>query len=111
MEYHMRKITNITSAGVTYTDEEGNEQFIDFEVCLQNYIKTHEKYLGDRVTDEDREFWQKAKYVGVRYALSTPPSVAFYLIPPIHFEFLTREGLDEILIGIKRAGWRTNDGE
>jgi hypothetical protein len=107
----MRKITNITSEGVTYTDEEGNEQFIDFKVCLQNYIKTKEKNRGSSVTDEDREFWQKAKYVGVRYTFSEPPNIQFYTDPRIFFEFPIKDDLYDVAYKIKKAGWRTNDGD
>ena len=107
----MKEITNVTSDGVTYIDEEGNQQFIDFESCHQNNLRAKEQRMGSNYTDEEKEFWQKAKYVGVRFALSDPPAIEFYTVPRIHFEFPTRESLTEVLMGIKKAGWRTNDGE
>lgn len=107
----MKEITNITPDGINYVDEEGNQQFIDFESCHQNNLLDIEKRLGAKYTEEEKEFWQRAKYVGVRYALSDPPTVVFYTIPPTEFEFPTRDRLSEVLVGVKKAGWRTRDGE
>jgi spore coat polysaccharide biosynthesis predicted glycosyltransferase SpsG len=111
MEAIMNEITNITPDGIAYIDEEGNQQFIDFDSCHRNNLKDIEKSLGSIYADEEKEFWESAKYVGVRYALSDPPAVVFYTIPPIKFEFPTRESLSEVLVKVKKAGWRTNDGE
>lgn len=33
-----KQITSIEPNGITYTDSDGNEQFIDFEPCYQNYL-------------------------------------------------------------------------
>ena len=107
----MKEITNITSDGINYVDEEGNQQFIDFQSCHQNNLMDREKRLGGKYTDEEREFWQRAKYVGVRFALSDPPTIEFYTVSRIRFEFPTKDRLYEVLVGIKKAGWRTNDGE
>ena len=107
----MKEITSITSDGVTYTDEDGNQKFIDFESCHQNNLMDIEKRMGSRYTDKDKDFWERAKYIGVRYALSDPPSIVFYTTPPIEFKFPTRKSLGKVLVGIKEAGWRTNDGE
>ena len=49
------------------------------------------------------------EYVGVRYGLSDPLSIQFYTIPRIRF--LTSKSYGEVLSKIKKAGWRTNDGE
>ena len=67
--------------------------------------------MGSGYTEERKELYQRMKYVGVRFALSDPPAVVFYTIPRIHFEFATRDELSEVLVGLKKAGWRTNDGE
>ncbi len=107
----MKEITDITPDGITYVDEEGNQQFIDFETCHQNKVMEVKHYKGSRWTDKDEEIWQSMKYVGKRFALSDPPALEFYTIPRIHFEFSTIESLTEILVGIRNAGWRTNDGE
>jgi hypothetical protein len=107
----MKIITDVTPEGVTYLDDKNNQQFIDFERCHQNNLRRVEKSLGSRYTDEEKAFWENAKYVAVRYALSDPPALVFYTVPPIEFEFPTRERLSDVLVRIKKASWRTNDGE
>jgi len=107
----MNQITNITPDGIHYIDEAGNQQFIAFETCYQNNLAEVEKRWGSDYTDENKAFWQKSKYVGVRFALSDPPSVMFYTEPLTEFEFSAREELDKVLMAVKKAGWRTNDGE
>ena len=107
----MNEIVTITPKGIHYLDDEGKLQFIDFEGCHRNNLKRIEERLGSIYTDEDRAFWQRAKYVGVRYALSDPPAVEFYTVPQTRFEFPTRDSLSEVLVAVKKAGWRTNDGE
>ena len=107
----MREITKITPDGVHYIDDEDNSQFIDFATCQQNNIMNLKKSMGSRWTEKDEDFYQRAKYVGVRYALSDPPHLAFYTKQLIMFEFPTRESLGKVLYGVKKAGWRTNDGE
>lgn len=83
------------------------------EVTLNgiNYLMDIKKRLGSQYTDEKKEFWENAKYVGIRFALSDPPAIEFYTVPRIHFVFSTRDSLYEVLVAIKKAGWRTNDGE
>jgi hypothetical protein len=108
VEATMKKIMTITSKTIHYLDDEGNSQFIEFETCHQNNIRDVEQRMGDVF---NKEFWQKAKYVGRRFAHKDPPSLVFYTIPPIEFEFPTREHFSMVLSGIKKAGWRTNNGE
>lgn len=90
MQDTRKEITSVTAEGINYIDEEGNSQFIDFETCHQNYVTRMGKIRGSKFTDEDKAFWQRAKYVGVRYALSDPPALEFYTEPRIYFEFSTR---------------------
>ena len=107
----MKEIVEVTLNGINYLDEEGNQKFIDFESCHQNNLMDIKKRLDSQYIDEKKEFWEKAKYVGVRFALSDPPAIEFYTVPRIHFVFSTRVSLYEVLVAIKKAGWRTNDGE
>ncbi len=107
----MKQITDVTPDGAHYIDDEGNEQFIDFATCQQNNIDSIAESMGSRFTNERRAFYQQAKYVGRRYALSDPPALYFYTVPFTVFEFSTRNELSEVLVAIKQAGWRTNDGE
>lgn len=107
----MKQITQITLEGVHYLDEDGNSQFIEFAICQQNNIENIKNSMGSRWTEEREAFHLEAKYVGVRFALSDPPALEFYTAPRIYFEFPTRESLSKVLYDIKKAGWRTNDGE
>jgi hypothetical protein len=104
----MKEITNVTSEGLTYIDDEGNPRFIDFETCLQNYMVRWEK---DGITDEAKAFWRKVKNVGIRFSFREPPLIVFYTEPRVYFEFPTKADFYKVLSMIKRAGWRTNDGE
>ena len=107
----MKQITNITPEGVHYLDEDGNLQFIDFVTCQQNNIENMKESMGARWTKEEEIFYQKAKFVGLRVTFRQPPALEFYTEPRIYFEFPTRDDVWEIVSMIKKAGWRTNDGE
>jgi hypothetical protein len=107
----MKEITNITSEGIYYIDEEGNAQFIDFAICHQNYVMSIQKSMGSRFTEKDKEFYKTWKSVGVRHPFGTPPTIWFYSDPPVKFEFHTQETCLGILGRIKKAGWRTTDGD
>lgn len=107
----MKEITNITPGGVHYIDEDGNPQFIDFETCQQNNILDIKANRGDQWTDNDKVFWQKAKYVGLRVTFRQPPAIEFYTKPRIYFEFSTRVDVWKVVSKIKEVGWRINDGE
>ena len=111
MEYNVKEISNITAKGITYIDEDGNSQFIDFETCSQNYVMRMEKIRGSGFTDEDRELWQKMKFVGVRVTFRRPPAVEFYTEPRIYFEFPTSDDVWKVASKIKEVGWKMNDGE
>jgi len=107
----MKEITNITSDGINYVDEEGNQQFIDFESCSQNYVMRMEKIRGSSFTDEDRAFWQRGKFVGLRVTFRQPPALELYTEPRIYFEFPTSDDVWKVASMIKKVGWKTNDGE
>jgi hypothetical protein len=104
----MSEIVTITPKGVHYFDDEGNLQFIDFETCLQNYMMRWER---PDITDETRAFWRERKYVGLRVTFRQPPAIEFYTEPRIYFEFPTADDVWKVASMIKKAGWRTNDGE
>lgn len=107
----MKEITNITPDGIHYMDEEGNSQFIDFATCHQNYVMSLQKSMRSRFTDERKEFYKTWKSVGVRHPFGIPPTIWFYSEPPVKFEFPTQESCWKVLGGIKKAGWRTTDGD
>lgn len=107
----MEEITSITSDGITYIDDEGNQQFIDFESCHQNYVMDTEKRRGLISPEEQKELYEKHKNVGIRLTFRVPPAIEFYTLPRTHLEFPTRERLYEVAYKIEKAGWRIRDGE
>ncbi|MCQ3930886.1 MAG: hypothetical protein DPW16_10550 [Chloroflexi bacterium] len=87
-----KNIREVTSKGVSYIDDDGQEQFIDFETCYQNYLKSfedHEYIENIRQQSKDdaelqkwlerRKAWRE---VGVRNILQPPwadgPYIEFY---------------------------------
>ena len=108
----MKEIKSVTEKGIEYVDETGNPGFIDFELCLQQFLAYQEEQLGSRYDDEwkqfDREEW---KTVGVRRAFAKPPFIEFFTTPPTTFEFSDENEFYELLYKMKKAGWRTIDGD
>ncbi|MCA0455546.1 MAG: hypothetical protein LCI00_16345 [Chloroflexi bacterium] len=104
----MKAITDITSQGIHYIDDENNPQFIDFEICYQKFLTDMGKDIN---TDDDSEFYKKWKSVGVRYAFGNPPSIVFFTVPSVELKFPIKDNYWEVLAGIKKAGYRTTDGE
>ena len=100
----MKTITNISSNGIDYIDDEGEQQFIDFESCHKNDIDA-------RSTDQLRAFYKRLKRVAIRLTFREPPAIEFFTVPRTHFEFSTREKIWEVVRTIKEAGWRIGDGE
>jgi hypothetical protein len=107
----MKIITNVTPEGVTYLDDKNKQQLIDFEICYQNNLSYIKKRLGSHYTEEEKEFWENAKIVAVRYALSYPPALLFYSLPSVEIEFPSKARLYDVLLEMKKVGWASHDGE
>ncbi len=121
-------IQNITESRLTYLDENGEENFIDFALCYKNYLK---RYLSpenlaeikNNKTDEELEKYierRKAwREIAVRNILgarvesqawrSSVPYIEFYTDPPTLFEFTEQEDFQKIRWAIEKAGWKTFD--
>lgn len=108
LEDALKQITAVTVTGIHYVDETGNPQFIDFEVCYQNFLADRRKRLGDTF---DEEFYSRHKSVGFRRSLIRPQSLWFWSDPPTDFEFTSADSFWQVLAGIKKAGYRTTDGD
>lgn len=106
----MKEITGISSEGIIYIDENDNEQFIDFAICSKNYVMNWADSVGFEDNEAQEEFSKRHKYVGFRVTF-TSPAIVFYTNPRIRFEFPTVEKFYEVAYAIKKAGWRTNDGD
>lgn len=107
----MNEITSVTEKGIHYLDDEGKSQFIDFEACYQKFLADTRKSMGARFTDKEEEFYKTWKSVGVRHALSKPQTLRFFTVPPIDFVFTAEDPFWQVLVGIKKAGYRTTDGD
>jgi lipopolysaccharide biosynthesis glycosyltransferase len=107
----MKQIANITPNGISYLDDEGNPQFLNFENCYQNFLMETQKQMGSRYTDKVKEFYKTWKSVGVRHPFDKPPVIVFFTTPPTEFEFPTSEKLGEVEYIIRKFGYRTTDGE
>lgn len=105
----MKKITTITPAGIKYLDDDGNLLFVDFEICYENFLADRRKRKGSQYMDEHAELYKGYKSVGFRHA--SIKQLWFFTDPPIEFEFQTEESFWEVVAGIKKAGYRTTDGD
>lgn len=120
-----KNIREVTSKGISYIDDAGQEQFIDFEACYQNYLKRFDdpeyierfrqmSKLGDKELKDSIRRLKEWRQIGARTVLGPPwedgPYIEFHTEPPIRFQFETREGMFDLIIHTARkAGWLTFD--
>src|SRR5438874_12217961 len=123
------QIQAISAEGLRYLDENGVEQFIDFSVCFENYVKwsiepsqLEEVKKLNRMDDrqlekyiEELREWKQVAYRGEDgFPWATQPCegscIEFHTIPPTRFEFETEDELFyEVYVKIRRLGWQTLD--
>src|SRR5688572_11161498 len=97
-----KQIISITKDGLSFLDDDGNEHWIDFAECYQNFLQeTHALSI---------ERW---KQVGVRNILTPPwaegPYIQFHTNPPIRFQFATEKDFYEVRQAVESGGWFTMD--
>ena len=118
------QIRSVTAQGITYVDDDGAEQFIDFAQCYENYVKdmlSPERWETiKRVNNKTDDFWEtwvakvkKFKQVGQRQILTPPwadgPFIEFYTEPPMRFKFATEDEYDSVRDALEEGSWRTFD--
>ena len=126
---HSNQVKETRQDGIVYIDNEGDEQFIDFEVCYQNYLQRRlspeaiESYKkANNLTDDDLpEYFEHLKnwqviggrnYSGDRsgsgeYSL---PYLDFFVQPTIRVEFPNQYEFLKIERTLARKfKWRTID--
>ena len=125
---HATQIQNITSSGLVYTDEDGNEARIDFSQCYANYIERNSQpeYLKQMRESNHWNHADKEEYLeglkewrevaagsvdGFRWSDSpvNGPCLEFYTQPPVRFVFASEDKFYEGWGTLKRFGWRTID--
>ncbi len=127
MPIDAQNIIRITEAGLTYTDENGQEQFIDFSVCYANYWArfTEKEHLQrfqqmNNMNDEELAVWLKKheawKEVAQRDITGWSAEIdhsfiQFHTTPPVQFTFATdNEDKYRWVMGeIWKFGWRVFD--
>ncbi|MCL4247772.1 MAG: hypothetical protein KJ065_06465 [Anaerolineae bacterium] len=119
-----KQIQTVTSEGLTYLDENGDEKFIDFSACHERalaefmepnnlrYFQEINRYSAEQL-EESIQKHKKWKVVADRNILGEPmgttPYIEFYTEPPIRFEFATLDEYHKTRFLLERNGWRTRD--
>jgi hypothetical protein len=119
-----KQIKAVTPQGISYLDDEGFAQFIDFAECYANYMRkiTSPEYWErikqlNNFTDAD---WERHvqrmknwKEIGARQPLTPPwadgPYIEFHTDPPIRFKFDSKEEYGNVITAIMQTGWKTFD--
>jgi hypothetical protein len=117
-----KQIQEVTAEGIRYVDDSGNEQFIDFEACYQNYVRRRTSaehwegfkqlnHLTDADWDDHVEWVKSHKLVGARNILGCggSPFLEFYTEPPTRFEFTVLDEFHRVCYLMRKVGWHTND--
>lgn len=124
-----QQVKEVRQDGIVYIDDAGDEQFIDFELCYQNYLKQQlspesiESYkaLNNKTDDDVPEHIERTKNwraIADRNVLgddfmsgaNNPPYFEFYTKPRVRIEFKNRERLNLMRALIEsKFRWRTSD--
>ncbi|MBZ0289269.1 MAG: hypothetical protein K8I30_16740 [Anaerolineae bacterium] len=118
------RIKAVTSVGISYLNDEGFAQFIDFAECYANYVqmRTSPEYWEQlkRVNNKSDADWEwhiervkKWKEIGIRQPLTPPwadgPYIEFHTEPPIRFKFSNEEDYRAVMTKITYTEWKTFD--
>jgi hypothetical protein len=119
-----KQIQKITSEGLIYLDEKGEERFIDFLAC---YEKELQRFMNPdnlkRIQDingfnaeqleQSIQRHKEWKVVADRSIIGEPigtaPYIEFYTEPLIRFEFDTKDEFQKVRHSIEQERWRTSD--
>ncbi len=93
-------IVELRDDGIVYIDDEGVQQFIDFEACYQRYIVMVRQIQG-------REPISGWKEIARRDIINR--FVTFHTEPPTRFDFSTEEAWQEVVDHVYKIGWHTFD--
>ncbi len=122
--YDGSRIRAVTEKGLTYEDDNGEEQFIDFQQCYETNLAawlSNDSRVSlmtqNQMSDEDWNFFveriKAVKTVGKRNILTPPwadgPFLEFLTSPPVRFKFNTQDSWRTVRHAIESFGWRTHD--
>ncbi len=104
-------IKKVTSKGIYYVNQFGEDSFLDFKECNKNWLKY--KARQENLGDEQISFLRKEDTtVGQRYVTNESSFIEFFTKPFTKFEFKCPdqiEKFDELVILIFKYGWKTID--
>jgi hypothetical protein len=116
-----KQIQEVTAEGIRYIDENGDEQFIDFKACYQNYerSRTSAEYR-ERITrhNSSEEAWnrhlehvEKWKEVGRRHFSMRAEDcyIEFFTEPPTRLVFKSPTEFMMVQRLTQKVGWHTYD--
>ena len=97
-----KQIREITADRLRYIDDNGAEQYVDFEACYARHNQEiadaeiyQQKFVGERSLQEGHErLW-----------------IEFYAAPRVRFEFETPAEWSRVIWAMKKAGWHTHHQE
>jgi len=101
-------IKKIIETGLYYVDEEGNERFLSFEKCNENWID----YRRRKGKVENVELLKNDRCVGQRETDIHNSYIEFFTKPFTRFSFerpLQKEEYLDILLTIMKFGWTIID--
>jgi hypothetical protein len=114
-----KNIMEITSEQLTYLDENGERQFINFAVCYQKYLDkwndpTNVKRFKEvNLTRSDGELEASLERIKARKEVGgrdfSVPYIEFYTEPPTRFYFSNLDEFHKVEDLIRKAGWRIFD--
>lgn len=113
-----KQIQNITESRLTYLDEKGEENFIDFMTCHKNFLI---KQLSSETLKQVKELncmndeelleyilkFREWREVGTRDM--TIRTVMFHTLPQIQFKFETTESFYNFIGVLAKSDWKTFD--
>ncbi|KPV61162.1 hypothetical protein QJ48_01425 [Paenibacillus sp. A3] len=111
----MKTIKSVTKNGLSYTDENGIEKFVDFNECHENWIRyrIRSENLNDAKIEDVKI---NDRCIGQRDSCARPQFIEFFTRPFTRFEF--EESIecpypDQAFMKLKNdiisAGWTTLD--
>ena len=119
-----KQIRKIAAEGLHYLDDNGTEQFIDFLVCYQNFVRRNTtpealknvkewNHMNDDSLKEYVKRLSEWRVVAGRNFDGSPdasnPYIEFYTEPPTRVQFNTQYEVYQVIHLLKNAGWRTTD--